>query len=140
MLGSEFDRMDSCMGGGTKHTSDAKKGAPFDLLAAVAELSSAGGSDHVARAAAFCEQTHEVSFQADASTHPVVGRPVRLVVDEIPLVISEGAVIGRVDGALASAMRGCLALGYEMTGAITIFDDVLGRGVIAVGGSRRQVA
>jgi hypothetical protein len=132
--------MERLMGGGTKHTSDTRKGRPFDLLAAVAELSQAGGSNEVARVASFCEQTHEVSFHADASAHPAVGNAARLVIDDVPVVVSEGVAIGRVDGALVIAMRGCLGLGYEMSGTVTSFDDVLNQGVITVAGSRRHVA
>lgn len=128
------------MGGGTKFTGDVQKGKPFDLLAAIAEAGKAGESGSVAQAAEFCAQTHAAPFRASAGARPAVGAPVRLMLADPPRVISGGIEIGTVDGAIAIAMRGCLTLGYEMSGSVDSFDPQQGSGVLALAGARRQVA
>jgi hypothetical protein len=128
------------VGGGTKFTADVPKGKPFDLLAAIAEAGNPGASGSVAQAAEFCAQTHAVPFRAAAGARLTVGTQTRLILADPPRVMSADEEIGTVEGAIATAMRGCLTLGYEMTGTVTSFDEQLGSGVLAIAGARRQVA
>ena len=128
------------MGGGTKTTADVQKGKPFDLLAAIAEAARAGEGGSIAQAAEFCAQTHAVPFRAIEGAQLVLGSHVRLVLDEPPRVIGADGEIGTVDGAIAIAMRGCLTLGYEMTGTVDSLDEDHDHGVLAIAGARRQVA
>jgi len=128
------------MGGGTKSTSDVQKGKPFDLLEAIAEASKLGELGSVAQAAEFCTEMHTVPFRVNAGERPAAGTPAHLVLADSPLVLSAGNEIGVVDGPIAIAMRGCLTLGYEMSGTIESFDAQRGRGVLSIAGTRRQVA
>lgn len=128
------------MGGGTKFTADAAKGKPFDLLAAIAEARKTGEAGSVAQAAEFCAQTHAVPFLAVDSARPAAGTPVRLVLGEPPRVISGSDEIGTVKGPIATAMRGCLTLGYEMAGSVESFDTQARAGRLTIAGRRRQVA
>lgn len=129
------------MGGGRKFNSDVAKGPPRDPLAALLGDVPLGSPESDAQMAyAFCEQQHRVEFIVTAAQMPDAGSSARLVLGDPPSVVVDAEVVGALDGTATKAMRGCLQLGYEMTGVVITADPGTRRGILEVQGVRQQVA
>jgi hypothetical protein len=62
------------------------------------------------------------------------------VLSDPPSVVEGGVVIGHVGGAISTAIRGCLEIGYRFVGHVESFDEEAGTGNLDVQGERREVA
>lgn len=125
------------MGGGVKHRPDARKAGPRDPLRVIF----GGGGDAAAnRAYRFCEEPHRIDFSGRPNLAVFPGAPVRLALADPPAVLSGDLELGAVQGEIATPIRHCLAIGYNISGVLESYDPQLGRGTLDVQGSRREVA
>lgn len=126
------------MGGGQNFGLDVARRGSGDLRRAVREVGAAGAANggSLDQANDFCANSHRIRFLFTASKPPMRGDPVRLALGDPPFVMSGSDMIGRVLGAEAVSMNGCLRLHWDMVGEIAEFDHRTRKGVITLRGIR----
>jgi hypothetical protein len=126
------------MGGGTRFKDDVRKAPTLDLNRAVQSVQAAKGTGgSLPDAMKFCSRVHRVAFASTSSGRVVAGAPIRLELREgrLEVVLSdELASVGRVDDARASALTGCLNIGFALEGSIESINATTGTGEVVVTG------
>lgn len=111
------------MGGATNFGTDPAKARSIPFLTEVESIkaadAAAGGG--LAAATDFCARPHAVTFAlAEGVEPPAVGAAVHLETTGNGLVVvSNDRTLGAVADPQASALQGCLALDYRLTGRVT---------------------
>ena len=122
------------MGGGTRYGSGTRKRTPFNL--GVALTQGEGTDASPGDEPAFCESRQTVGFAAQPGVRVRVGQAVTAQLADPPLLVASGSVLGDIDPTGATAIRGCIELGYRMTGRIEAFDSVSQSGTASLSGRR----
>jgi hypothetical protein len=126
------------MGGGTRYKDDARKAPTLDLKREVQTVQAAAGAGgSLPDATEFCSRTHRVAFASTSSGRAVAGAPIRLEQRDgaLEVVLSDELVtVGHVNGTRASALIGCLNIGFVLEGPIESVDATTGTGEVIVAG------
>jgi hypothetical protein len=122
------------MGGGSKGTRDASKGAPWNPLTSL-QVGFDGGSEY-----SYCQLEHSLRFVMSQGAMLNLGAPARLVPAQPVQVAVDTGIVGEVHTSHSSDMLGCMEAGYRMVGWIDDLDRDRRMGVVIVRGEPRHDA